>query len=246
MSTPTYFANNVDELFEKASVEIQDLIGSGEVEIETKRISELYKITPQYQTPLSNIISFILIGAVDTDDVVQALQDLVNVNLDDAIHMATDLEHGILEKAHISLLKKSDGTITTLEFQGDKSKTELRKDILDTTKRESALTKSPLADIPKKTTVIKPGSRSQLLEQLQVLGTIPNDEEITARLTHIQEQIAALKKEEEDSSLNSKIALKSFMFGEQGKTVADPTIKITFSVPPTRYTVDPYREVDQV
>jgi hypothetical protein len=246
MSTPSYIANNLDELFEKASVEIQDLISDGEIEEATKTLSAAYKIDTAHQTPLSNIISFILIGAIDGDDVVQALQDLVEVSLDDAIHIATDLEHGILEKAHISLLKKSDGAIATLEFQGDKSKTELRKEILDTTKRESALAKSPVEGAAKKPMVIKPGSRSQLLEQLQVLGTIPNDEEIASRLSHIQEQITALKKEEEDSSLNSRIALKSFMFGEKGKATADPTIKTTYSVPPTRYTVDPYREVDEV
>ncbi len=246
MSTPSYIATNPDELFEKASVEIQDLVGSGEVEATAKELSETYKVTKEHQTALSNIISFILIGAIDGDDVVQALQDLAGTSLDDAIHIATDLEHGILEKAHISLIKKADGTIATLEFQGDKSKTELRKDLLDTTKRESALAKSPVGEGPKKPMILKPGSRSQLLEQLQVLGTIPNDEEIATRLGHIQEQISALKKEEEDSSLNSKIALKSFMFGEKGKAVADATIKTTYSVPPTRYTVDPYREIDEV
>ncbi len=246
MSNPSYIAQNLDELFEKSSEEIQDLISSGEIEKATAELSTLDKIAPEYQTALSNIISFILIGAIDTDDVVQAIQELVNLPLDDAIHLATDLEHGILEKAHISLIKKSDDAVATLEFQGDKSKTELRKEILDTTKRESALVKSPVGDAPKKTVVIKPGSRSQLLEQLQVLGTIPNDEEITTRLNHIQEQMKALKKEEEDSALNSKIALKSFMFGEKGKDIADPTIKTTYSIPPTRYTVDPYREIDEV
>ena len=243
MNTPSYIANNPDELFEKASEKIQELIASGEIETTTKTLCEKYKIPEEKQTPLSNIISFILIGAIDADDVVTALQELVSVNLDDAIHIATDLEHGILEKASMSLLKKSE-KISTLEFQGDKTKTELRKEILDTTKRESALTKSPVGEVPKKTTVLKPGSRSQLLEQLQVLGTIPNDEEIASRLSHIQDQITALKKEEEDNSLNSNIALKSFMFGEKGKSIADPTIKTTYSVPPTKYTVDPYREIE--
>ena len=248
MTIPDYLAKNPDELFEKASVKIQDLVGSGEVETTTETLSTHYKIPPESQTALSNVISFILIGALQTDDLVQALQDLVNVGVDDAIHIATDLDSGILKKANISLLNKTVDGIATLEFQGEKNKEELRKEILDTTKRESALTKSPLPTIPKKpATIIAPGSRSQLLEQLQVLGTIPNDEEITTRLTHIQAQIAALKKQEEDSNLDSKIALKSFMFGEQGKTVADSTVsKITFSVPPTRYTVDPYREMDEV
>ncbi len=248
MSTPSYIANNVDELFEQASVDIQSIIESGEVETTVATLSTTYKIPTEYQTALSNIISFILIKAIESDDVVQALQDLVNVTPDVAIAIATDLEHGILEKAHISLLKKSDSPITTLEFQGEKNKDELRKELLDTTKRESALTKSPVLEKPKKPlTILNPGSRSQLLEQLNVLGTIPNDEEITTRLSHIQAQIIALKKQEEDNSLDSRIALKSFMFGEKGKATADSTInKTTYSVPPTRYTVDPYREIDQV
>jgi hypothetical protein len=246
MSTPTYIATNIEELFEKAPADIQDMISLGEVDTAANELCEKYKIANEYKQAFSNIILFILIGALDTDDVVTALQELTKVTLDDAIHIATDLEHGILEKAHISLIKKADDQVTTLEFQGKRSKDELRKEILDTTKRESALVKSPVADTPKKTTILKPGSRSQLLEQLQVLGTIPNDEEIASRLSHIQEQINALKKEEEDSSLNSKIALKSFMFGEKGKAVADATIKTTYSVPPTRYTVDPYREIDEV
>ncbi len=248
MDTSSYIAPNPDEFFEKASVEIQDIIAGGEVDAVTKTLAETYKIQPDHHIALSNIISFILIGAIDSDDVVQALEELVGMSGSDAIKLATDLEHGILEKAHVSLLKKSTGEITTLEFQGEKNKAELRKELLDTTKRESALTKSPLQPLVKKgIMVIKPGSRSQLLEQLNVLETIPNDEEIATRLSHIQEQIAALKKEEEDNSLDSKIALKSFMFGEKGKAVADSTInKTTYSIPPTRYNVDPYREVDEV
>lgn len=248
MTIPTYIATNPDELFEKASVEIQDLIGSGEVESTVATLSTTYKVPEELQTSLSNIISFILIGAIKSDDVVQALQDLVNVAPDTAIAIATDLEHGILEKAHMSLLKKETGAIATLEFQGEKSKEDLRKALLDTTKRESALTKSPLpAGAKKLPIVLTSGSRSQLLEQLNVLGTIPNDEEITERLSHIQAQIIALKKQEEDSSLDSKIALKSFMFGEKGKATADSSVnKTTYSVPPTRYTLDPYREVDAV
>jgi hypothetical protein len=248
METPSYIATNPEELFEKASPLVQDIVTSGEISTTVESLSATYAITPENQIALSNIISFILIGAIDVDDVVQALQELVGVSGDTAIKIATDLEHGILEKAHISLLKKATGGIATLEFQGEKTNAELRKELLDTTKRESALTKSPLDPKAKKgITVIKPGSRSQLLEQLNVLGTIPNDEEIATRLSHIQEQIAALKKEEDDNSLDSRIALKSFMFGEKGKATADPTInKATFSVPPTRYNVDPYREVDAV
>lgn len=243
MSTPSYIAQNQDELFDNAPSYIQDLILNGELDSTTITLAANYKIPIGKQVALSNIISFILIGALQPDDVVQALQDLIELTSEEAIHLATDLEHSILEKARISLFKKS-GDVKTLEFQGVRSKEELRKELLDTTKRESALEKNQGTPAGKKTTVLAPGSRSQLIEQLQVLSSIPNDEEITERLKHIQEQISSIKKKEEEDSLDSKIALKSFMFGEKGRTIADPTInRATYSVAPTKYNVDPYREV---
>lgn len=244
MDTPSYIAKNTEELFENAPNDIQDLILNGEVDQAVINLASKYKITVGNQTALSNVISFILIGAIEPENVVEALQDLVGVSTSDAVSIATDLEHSILEKARISLFK-SGGEVKTLEYQGTRSKEELRKELLDTTKRESGFVKnqsSPLAG--KKPTVLAPGSRSQLVEQLQVLSSIPNDEEIAERLTHIQEQISAIKKQEEENSLDSKIALKSFMFGEKGKSIADPKIsKATYSIAPTHYNVDPYKEV---
>ena len=248
MSTPTYIAHNPDELFEQASTEVQDLIGSGEIESAVTTLSATYAIPEEHQTALSNIISFILIGAIRPEDTVKALEDLVKIPSDDAMKLASSLDALILKKVHSEVPPLSDSGVTILEFQGVTNKEELRKEILNTTKRESALTKPQVSTKPKALPkVITPGSRSQLLEQLQVLGSIPDDNEIETRLAHIQEQIATLKKQEEDNSLDSQIALKSFMFGEKGKTVADSSvIKTTYSVPPTKYTVDPYREVDPV
>lgn len=250
MNLPSYIAQNQDELFENAPIETQNLITDGEVDTTTATLSAHYHIPKEKEVVLSDVLSFILIGALHGDDVVQALQDMIGVTSEDAIKIATDLEHSLLEKARISLFKKEEQPqVATLQFQGEKVKEELRKALLDTTKRESGLNKNQATKGPddkKKTTVIAPGSRSQLLEQLQVLSSIPNDEEITDRLKHIQEQIGALKKQEEDNSLTSKIALKSFMFGEKGKETADATIiKPTYSIAPEKYTVDPYRELSE-
>lgn len=244
MDTPSYIAKNHDELFDNAPPDIQDLIVNGEVDAATITLAKNYNIPVGKQTSLSNVISFILIGAILPDDVLQALQELVEVSDEDAVHIATDLEHSILEKARISLFKKN-GEIKTLEFQGERTKEELRKELLDTTKRESGLQKNQASKTTTKpTTMITPGSRAQLLEQLQVISSIPNDEEIEGRLKHIQEQISAMKKEEDDNRLDSKIALKSFMFGEKGKEVVPPTAThATYSVAPTQYNIDPYKEI---
>ncbi len=245
---PSYIAENRGELFDQVSDYVQGLILDGELNQTTLVLAEKYKIPVGKYVPLSELISFILIGALQPDDVLQALEDMVGVDNATALHVAEDLEHSILEKARMSLFKKGDPTkVAKLEFQGTRSKEELRKEILDTTKRESALVKNPVAASAqgiKKTSVLNPGSRSQLMEQLQILSTIPDDEEIIARLAHIQEQINSIKKQEEDNSLKSNIALKSFMFGEKGQEVAETkTRPATYSIAPKEYNVDPYKEI---
>lgn len=247
MSNPSYIANNIDELLDNAPDSTLDLIASGEIESATMTLASNYAIPVGYQQPLSDLISYILIGALQPSDVVQAIQDMVLVDADTATKIATDLEHSILEKARISLLNKDGEEVKTLEYQGQKTKEELRKEIMDTTKRESGLNKpqnSNQKEPTKKTKVIAPGSRSQLMEQLQVIGSIPDDEEIGERLKLIQDQIASIKKQEDDNTLKSNLALKNFMFGDKGKEAVTPSLRpATYSVAPKKYNVDPYREI---
>lgn len=245
---PTYIAQNNKELFEASPDEIKALIKGGEVTATTQTLGRLHNIPVGMYIRLSNIISLILVGALLPEDVVRALHEMLEIEEEAAKKLADDLEHTILEKARVLILGKDGSDMKTLTFDGEGSKEELRKAIMDTTKRDSALTKSPVAGEkvvdPKKTVVLAPGSRSQLLEQLQILGSIPNDEEIETRLKHIHEQIDLIKKQEEDNTLTSNVALKSFMFGEKGKEVADSHIQVaTYSRAPTEYNVDPYREI---
>ncbi|MEN9880913.1 MAG: hypothetical protein RLZZ308_96 [Candidatus Parcubacteria bacterium] len=245
MSYPSYISQNIEELIDRAPDHILDIIESDDIPNVTITLGNNYKIPVGDQASLSDIITFTIIGALQTEDVVQALQDMAHVSYDDAVNIATDLEFSLFEKARVTLLKK-EGEIKTLEFNGQRSKEELRKEIMDTTKRESGLHKNQSTVAPKKPSIIAPGSRSQLMEQLQVIGNIPDDEEINERLQHIHEQIAALKKQEDDNSLESTVALKSFMFGEKGKEMVTPSLRpATYSVAPKEYNVDPYREITE-
>ncbi len=243
MSTPSYIASNIKELLAKAPEGVLNILSSDEIGTTVITLASNYNIPVGNQTALSNVIVYILVGALAPEDVLRALVELVEVDNETALKIANDLEHSILEKARISLSLKSGSDVKTLEYAGEKSKEELRKEIMDTTKRESGLNKTQTSGPQKKTTVLTPGSRSQLLEQLQVIGSIPDDEEISERLKHIQEQISTIKKQEEDNTLHSNIALKSFMFGDKGKETVTPTLRpATYSVAPKEYNVDPYRE----
>ncbi len=240
---PSYISTNIDELVDQAPDNILDILAGDDIPQTTVILSSNYGIPVGKQELLSDIITYILIGALQPEDVVKAIVEMLELSEEEAIHLAEDLEQSILEKARVSVVKK-EGDIKKLEFQGERTKEELRAEIMDTTKRESGINKSQAAKDAKKTTVITPGSRSQLMEQLQVIGSIPDDEEISERLKHIQEQIASIKKVEEDNSLESNIALKSFMFGDKGKETVSPTNRpATYSVAPKEYNVDPYREI---
>lgn len=242
---PSYIAKNLEELFDKAPVYIQELIEGDEINKTTAILGKVYKLPVNLYVALSNIISFILIGALKPEDVVVAIEDILKLTHEEALKLAEDLEKSILEKARIKILGKSGEAMITLSFPETKSPDELRKEILDTTKRESGLVKEQVTQTPQppKQTILTPGSRSQLIEQLQIIGKIPDDEEITARLEHIKEQISSLDKNS-DNTLDANIPLKNLMFGEKGETVVEAEARpSSYSKAPTKYNVDPYREI---
>lgn len=266
---PSYISTNLDDLYNDAPEEVKALVRDGEVDNTTATLGKIYKLPIGSYVTLSNIISFILIGALKPEDVVHALVDMLEITEDTAHSLAEDLDKSILEKARIKILGKPPKDMVELTFQEGRSPDELRKEILDTTKRESGFVKeqtpTPSSSLPKETEVsavlgtptqpvatsdqskkiIEPvsGSHSKLMEQLQVLGSIPNDEEVMARLSKIQEQIASMEKKD-TSVLETKVPLQQFMFGEKGEEAVEPTLgPATYSRAPTKYNVDPYREV---
>lgn len=254
MSNPSYLAHNPDELFDQAPQDVQELIHGTAVNEATAILGKLYKIPISSYVALSNVISFILIGVLKPEDAVRGIVDLLELSEEDALKLAGDLDKTILEKARISILGKSPKDMVTLSFPDGRSPDELRKEILDTTKRE-ALVEAPLItqSAEGKQVVRQPslaetkknfvtGSRSQLLEQLQVLDDIPNDSEIAERLSKIQAQISGMNTSDE-RNLESSVALQEFMPKENERQVVEAESKsATYSKAPTQYNVDPYRE----
>lgn len=250
-----YLAPNAGELFDQAPEDIQDLIAGGEVNNATVVLGKIYKLPVSQYVDLSNIISFIMVGAIKPEDAVRALMDTFGLPEDQAISLAKDMDTSILEKARIQVLGKPATDMVTLTFPEGRSPDELRKEILDTTKRESVFVKpdekkdafsalqNPQATQAAKKNVFAPaGSRTQLLEQLQMLDTIPSDDEIAERLKKIQEQIGAMS-DKDERALESPIALSEVMSGGEEKVAEPKTMPATYSKAPTQYNVDPYREV---
>jgi hypothetical protein len=243
----SYLANNIDELLDQTTPVVENIIDSGEIEQVATELGEKYKLSVGAYVPLTNVILFVLINALQPENVVRALIEIVSLTPDVAQKIAEDLEKGIFQKVRLAVLGKAPDPIVKLEFKKEGNDEELRKKLLDTTKRESALTKNQSSPDAKnqKTSVIAPGSRNQLLEQLQVLGTIPNDEEVESRLKHIQEQLAAIQaKEEKEEPDVKKVNAVVYNFGADGDRAVEAVKRTaSYSVAPTAYNVDPYREM---
>lgn len=239
----TITPEKIHALFDKASPEIQEFLLGDEVNRASAILGKLYALPITKYIPLKNVITFLLLGAIEPKDAVIALQKNLNIDEDTAYKLGEDLDKTVLQKVRLSVLGETKGEVKVLKVGDETNKDELRKAILDTTKRESAVEVSPVKPEdkrPKK--IIVQGSRNQLIEQLNLLGTIPDDDEIKSRLEHIRGQIKTIEGPVEEVKPISK-ELENALSGG-GQTVVVPKIRAaSYSVAPTSYNIDPYREV---
>jgi hypothetical protein len=243
--------NQLKNLYANANKDVQAYLMTDELDGAVAVFGKVYKLPVSSYLALKNTITLILLGAILPENAVDALEKNCGMPGGDAYSLAKDLDETVFQKVRLSVLGKSTADVKTIKLEDDTaSKEELRKEIMDTTKRPSEASTTPEEPgkegyVTIQKAILQPGSRSQLLEQLQVLDEIPNDDEVSERLSKIKEQIATLdSKKDNTHDLDSNIALEEFMFGEKGKEVAD--VKqgpATYSKAPTSYNVDPYREV---
>ena len=237
---------HLKNLYANANKEVQAYLLTDELDGAVAVFGKVYKLPVSVYLALKNTVTLILLGAIEPQNAVEELQKNCGMSAGDAYSLAKDLDETVFQKVRLSILGKDNSDVKKIQLEDDNAtKEELRKEILDTTKRPTepqAETRENYVTIQK--AILQPGSRSQLLEQLQVLDEIPNDEEINDRLNKIKEQIASIDTKGENRGLDSNIALKEFMFGDKGEVVADAESKpATYSKAPTTYNVDPYREM---
>lgn len=240
--------NQLKTLYENANKDVQAYLLTDELDGAVAIFGKVYKLPVNLYVMLKNTITLILLGAIQPEDAVTALEKNCEMTEEDAYSLAKDLDETIFQKIRLSILKKEAPEVKKLVLEDENaSKEELRKEILDTTKRPEVKVDIPVDPSQKIQQVnLQPGSRSQLLEQLQVLETIPNDDEVEERLNKIKEQIASIDSKGDERALDSNIALQEFMFGDKGNTVAKASTKsATYSTAPTKYNVDPYREIGE-
>ena len=236
--------SQIKDAFAQAPQAIQKMILGKEVDDATMSIGFVYKIPINLHTHLKDIIILILLGIILPGEVVDTLKKELHVDETTAYKMAVDLDKSILQSTRIKLMGDDyikDG-VKKIKVGDTTSKEELRSQIMDQTKKESAINKSPTeGQTPLKKKPVS-GSRNQLIEQLQILQSITNSEEVEARLNHIKEQVASIDKKEEIKRTLTKKAEESI--NQLGDNLVIPHGKVaTYSRAPTHYNVDPYREM---
>jgi hypothetical protein len=152
METP-YIISNTEELkklFEQSSLNVKTLIKGGELKNTATVLGQKYKLAIGNYIVLSNIITYVLIGALDPKNVVLAIKDLLSLPEEDATTLAQELETSIFEKARTITLGEDTEKVKKLEYKGERTPDELRKELLDTTKQASALKIPQTSGVPKK------------------------------------------------------------------------------------------------
>lgn len=250
---------HLQTLFDQAPEEIQDYFLSGELEKEVILLGKIHKLPISAYVTLKNTITLTLLGVITPETIIPALEKNCNLNDVEATELVKDIDQAIFQKVRFSVLGNTAPGVKqiTLSDGGNATAVELRKELLDTTKGPMPKIKEGVVEASGTTGEIKrsssalqqasnlqPGSRAQLLEQLHVLQTIPNDEEVEARLNHIKEQVATLESAKETRALETTVPADDFTFGDKGDTVVEAQPQAaTYSKAPTQYNIDPYREL---
>ncbi len=251
---------HLEELFRLANPQVQTYLASNDLDGAVAILGKLHKLPVGSYLPLKNTITLILLGAIIPAQAVESIEKNCRISVDEAYAIAQDLEETIFQKVRLSILGDTTTQVKQIKLSDTISEDDLRKEILDTTHREpvpktaaiETNPEEPLTEEQKVTpatttpkTVLTPGTRSQLLEQLQVLETIPNDEEIEARLNHIKEQITSIESSARESTPTA-VAVSLGLQEHAGETVAPKAKTASYSKAPTEYNIDPYREVAEL
>ena len=238
------------EAFDNAPQVIKDLILNKEEEASAVWLGEKYKLHIDSLVHLKDLIVLILLGQISTEEVFTVMTKELKIDDITAYSIAEDLDKTIFQKARIAVLGKElakpKDEVKTIKLgeNGDSNKENLREQITNINKRDPTANRATFGKFDDGKKLIVNGSRDQLMEQLEILGTIPTDDFVEGRLKDIKEKIGSINKKIEEQSEITDTA-KEF-FDEVGNMVVEPTPRVApYSKAPIHYNVDPYRELSE-
>lgn len=232
--------NKIKELFKSASPEIRGIILGDSITNTVKEIGEKYKIDISHYVDLKNIIILTLLGEITGENILQELKEMLFIDDNIAKEIAKDLDETIFDKVRLEIGTKEKKTLEIKEIK-------LVNDPIKEKLREQLMNRPLSGNTSNKSENTNSGNRNELLEKLKILQDIPNNEVIIDRLEKIKEQIK-LTKEPESSDLDSQPLNENMVANikeEEGKVKENIPKTATYSKPPVKYNIDPYRETTE-
>lgn len=225
--------------------EIIDYTKSQEFDATIRDLSTPHNLTVSQLLDIKTMVTEVLCGLQEPQGFITLLPKKLNLSTEASTALVHSIDDTIFSHArNITLgLPDTHKEVYTLTFGGE-NKEELRDQILSATAKDSAIT-TPQVTVPTpdiRPQILASGSRSDLLEQLHVLDTIPDDAEVEARLNHIREQVAKTEEPVSSSPTLTQDALYALRSGSNDAVVATEK-PASYSKAPTEYNIDPYREL---
>ncbi len=219
--------------------EVQEILLGDDLDTTATVLGKLYKLPIDKFVVLKNVITFVLLGIIKPEEVVGEIQKNLLLEKDTAVSLAKDLDASILQKTRIKLFGEDRDEVKVLQIKDSTpSKEALREEIMINTRLESAINKTPreVFTMPtKEKSFFVAGSHDQLLDQLEVLETIPKDEEVEARLSKIRAQVEDIQK----TTTAEEVKEDAIQEADAIAFASSPHSPIF----PKEYGVDPYREM---
>lgn len=238
--------NQIKQAFNDSPKEVQGIILGNELNDLALSLSEKYKIHTDLIVHFKDIVILLLVGIMKPEEAFSSLKEHLALDDETTTGLLQDLDQNVFQKVRLSLLgkktSKDEIKIITLGNKDVAQKEDLREQIANTTRRMPVQTKTPLDDFTNAKKSIINGTRTQLLEQIEILEAIPSDEAVEERLNNIKEKLTSINEKMEEGR-KVKDEAKEF-FAELGDKIADNTPKVaSYSKAPTKYNIDPYREL---
>lgn len=223
----------ITKLYTKAPESIRNFITSKELDDAIIDIALLNKVNISNYAPLKNAAILVLLGATEPNDVENALEKTMSLSHDAAHTLTQALNTTIFERAR-GIVLKGDTEVRAIKVAGSGEENKgLRNTIIDATKTPSI--NNPKATLGTQNAISsEPGSRTELMVQLELIGQIPKDEDVKDRLEKIRAQLQ--KANEGEVNTVSKPIDTTEQVSEEAPIKAHQYF-------PKEYAVDPYREL---
>ncbi len=214
------------DAYEKAPPVLQDYLESDEFDQTVIELAGSFGLPISSYVPIKNACTLVILGAIEARELVDSLQEILGLKTEVTRNLARSIDGAVFNTVRTLLqtMPPRSGSkemgVGTATLSGQT----LRASILEPRESvEKTIQNTPLA-----------GSRAMLMDQLSLIGQIPKDEDILARLSKIKEQLR--KGEQAKEKLDDDIRERE----RQERLKREKVVKVT--VPRRVYDVDPYRE----